>query len=132
MFLSLVLPCSCDDSGVALMWRFAGEGLMERRRGRRHPAVVALAVLAMAVATTAGGRAQEAQAPKKPLPPPKTIDLKTKDGLDLKATFYGSNLGKEAAVIILLHGHKGRRSDFDALAAALQKLGHAVLVPDLR
>lgn len=59
-------------------------------------------------------------------------ELLTRDGVLLRATFYPSNRGKEAIPVILLHGWKGNRSEFAGLARAIQKLGHAVLVPDLR
>jgi len=59
-------------------------------------------------------------------------ELLTRDGVLLRATFYPSNRGKEAIPIIMLHGWKGNRSEYTALARQLQQLGHAVLVPDLR
>lgn len=59
-------------------------------------------------------------------------ELLTRDGVLLRATFYPSNRGKEAVPIIMLHGWKGNRAEYAALARRLQQLGHAVLVPDLR
>jgi len=59
-------------------------------------------------------------------------DLLTKDGVQLRATYYPSNRGKDAAVVILLHGWKGSRKDFARLGPHLQQQGHAVLIPDLR
>lgn len=73
--------------------------------------------------------------PKEELPAPVDIkgnDLLTSDGVALKATFYPSTRGKEAVPVILLHSSKGDRKEYAALAPFLQKLGHAVLVPDLR
>src|SRR5262245_14025894 len=40
--------------------------------------------------------------------------------------------GKEVIPIILLHGYEGQGADLYPLALTLQKLGHAVLLPDLR
>lgn len=69
---------------------------------------------------------------EEPPPEPRDIDLITKDPVLLKATYYGSNKGKEAVPIILLHMSEGKRTDYQELALFLQDLGHAVLVPDLR
>jgi pimeloyl-ACP methyl ester carboxylesterase len=70
------------------------------------------------------------------LPKPLPVSLKTRDGVQLAATYYASPLNKEllkdAAAVILLHAYKGSRGDFNDLALALQASGCAVLVPDLR
>lgn len=74
-------------------------------------------------------------APRERLPAPVEIggsDLLTKDGVQLQATFYPSTKGKEAAVVMLIHGWKGSRQDFSRLAPFLQQQGYAVLAPDLR
>ncbi len=74
-----------------------------------------------------------AAAPKtKEIPKPEDIELETRDGLQLEATYYGSAEGKEAVPIIILHGWKGSRADFEGLALDMQAHGHAVIVPDLR
>jgi len=60
------------------------------------------------------------------------LELETKDNVLLSVNYYKSKLGKEAAVIVILHHDKGNKQDYDAVAKQLQALGHAVVVPDLR
>ena len=62
----------------------------------------------------------------------KGTDLLTGDGVSLAATYYPSNLGKKAVPVVLLHSFKGDRQEFAGLGEYLQKLGYAVLSPDLR
>ena len=66
------------------------------------------------------------------IPPAEDLTLTTADGLILRATFFPGMHEKKSVPIILLHGYKGDRSDFDGLAKFLQEQGHAVIVPDLR
>ncbi len=132
-----IVPSSPWARGVA-SWRGMGLGL------------AALVVLGW----TAGASAQPKPTPRpdpaaaNPAPPrpadkkkedrpPPPIELKgseltTRDGVLLRATFFPSNKGKEAVPILLLHGWKGSRTEYARLAFALQSIGHAVLVPDLR
>ncbi len=66
------------------------------------------------------------------------VKLKTKDGVKLGATYYPSNLGRQAVPIVMLHDHKESRAVFNALARELQNpttedlQSHAVLTVDLR
>ncbi|HOM16521.1 MAG TPA: alpha/beta fold hydrolase [Thermoguttaceae bacterium] len=73
---------------------------------------------------------QAKETPK--IPPPKDIDLDTRDGVLLKATYYASTLGKEAAVVLMLHDSDGNRNELAPLALVLQSAGYAVLTLDLR
>ncbi len=67
-----------------------------------------------------------------------TIKLTTKDGVQLKASYYRSGLGKEAVPIVMLHDHKESRKVFNGLARVLQsprggeRPAHAILTVDLR
>jgi len=66
------------------------------------------------------------------------VKLRTKDGVLLKATFYPSELGKEAVPIVMLHDLKESRKVFNGFAQELQspsggeRPSHAVLTVDLR
>lgn len=110
-------------------------------------AILAVAVLVGLAPAAEGAEGGEAPAVKRAptappkrkeepeVPPPvelKGADLVTKDGWQLRATFFPSNLGKDAVPVILLHGQNGSRADYRYLATYLQQQGHAVLVPDLR
>lgn len=67
-----------------------------------------------------------------------TVKLQTRDGVTIKATYYPSDLGKDAVPIVLLHDFKENRKMFNGLARALQSPpngetpSHAVLTVDLR
>lgn len=98
----------------------------------RFSSLALLAVALLVAPALAQAPAAPPAAPAKKLIPPEDITLGTEDGLALRATYYASNVGKEAVPVILLHSAKGSRGDFAAMAAYLQKLGHAVIVPDLR
>jgi alpha-beta hydrolase superfamily lysophospholipase len=89
------------------------------------------------------GRFAAAQAPAAPAPAapgsasakvadPEIVSMRTKDGVNLIATYMASNKGKDAVAVILLHMFKGNRHDVEALGKFLQSKGHAVIMPDLR
>jgi len=65
-------------------------------------------------------------------PEPEIVALRTKDGVNLIATYMASTKGKDAVAVILLHMFKGNRHDVEALGKFLQSKGHAVIMPDLR
>ncbi|MDO5113724.1 MAG: alpha/beta fold hydrolase [Planctomycetia bacterium] len=72
---------------------------------------------------------------RRPLKAPVEVDaeeLKTKDGVQLSATFYPGNREKDSIPVLLLHSWGGSREEFATLAPFLQAQGCAVLVPDLR
>jgi pimeloyl-ACP methyl ester carboxylesterase len=67
-----------------------------------------------------------------------TVKLTTKDGVQLKISYYPSQLGKEAVPVVMLHDFKESRNVFNSLARSLQKPSssdlpsHAVITVDLR
>ena len=65
-------------------------------------------------------------------PDPEPISLETKDGVQLRATYYGGTLKKKAVPILMIHGWKGQQDEFRMVARGLQANGHAVLTVDLR
>ena len=91
-------------------------------------AVFALAVLVSVASVQPAFADDEA----KELPKPVEMTLPTKDGVQLKCTFFPGTNGKQTVPVMLIHGWKGRRGEFLPLAQHLQKLGHAVMIPDLR
>jgi pimeloyl-ACP methyl ester carboxylesterase len=82
------------------------------------------------------------------VPDPENITLETKDRVPIHCTYYAGGFietpgdkekgkvktkpGKEVVPIIMLHGWEGSRGDYDILASGLQRMGHAVIAPDLR
>lgn len=61
-----------------------------------------------------------------------SVDLTTKDGFPLRATWYEGYLGKSAAPLLMLHDIGGSRQDFSRIATYFAENGHCVLVPDWR
>ncbi|MEN6457339.1 MAG: alpha/beta fold hydrolase [Thermoguttaceae bacterium] len=102
----------------------------------RYSLAATLAVaVCMGLAATASG--QVAKSDKKTakadeLPKPEEQTLRTDDGIDLAVTYYPGTKGKDTIPIVLLHGYKQSRIEYKDLAPALQALGYAVIVPDLR
>jgi pimeloyl-ACP methyl ester carboxylesterase len=62
----------------------------------------------------------------------KTVSFMTSDGVYIYGTYYPSDLGREAPVVICLHQRFRDRRDFIQLARFLQMNGFAVLTLDLR
>lgn len=86
---------------------------------------------------------------KEEIPAPEDITLKTRDGIDLRCTYFKAAhkqetaaivLGKDEPVVlgkftlpfILLHDWEGSRKDLHGYGELLQKAGCAVIIPDLR
>jgi len=92
-----------------------------------------LMAVVLGTSVAAGQDKKDDSDDKKPkIPAPEELTLTTVDQVQLTITYYPSNKGKDAIPVILLHEWKRSRSDYAALAPYLQRLGHAVIVPDLR
>ncbi len=90
------------------------------------------AALIMAGSASAWGqdKGKDEEGPK--IPEPENVPLETKDGVQLRCTFYPGTAKKKAIPIIMIHGWGGQRGEYHALALALQQRGNAVMLPDLR
>jgi alpha-beta hydrolase superfamily lysophospholipase len=72
---------------------------------------------------------------KKAILETKDLILETRDGVQLHVEYRrpGKSANtKEVVPVVLLHMAKGSGADWKPLAEALQRAGHAVIVPDLR
>jgi pimeloyl-ACP methyl ester carboxylesterase len=99
----------------------------------RWPAVWMAALLLSAPALAAPAAAKPAKELKEgELPKPEDLVVRTDDGLELTLTYYAGTKGRQTIPVVLLHMWKQSRNDFKELAPALQALGYAVIVPDLR
>ena len=74
----------------------------------------------------------QATGPKAKIPPPEDVNFETKDGVNIRATYYAGLAKKESIPVIMIHGWEGARGEYDALAKSLQEAGSSCLVPDLR
>lgn len=92
---------------------------------------------------SAAAIAQEPEPEELTIPEPEDIEMTTTDGVSLVCSWYPGGFvrtndgvmkidGKKVVPIIMLHEWEGNRGQFEYLAAGLQRMGHAVLVPDLR
>lgn len=98
------------------------------RMDRRTILAGGAGALAAAVWAARGTHAQDAE-----IPPPENISLETRDRVVIRCTYYPGTNGKKTIPIIMIHDYLGRRTEYDALARALQRVrGHAIIVPDLR
>ena len=84
---------------------------------RRLLAVVACGVgLAGAAGLACLGPVRPAAAEEKKIAEPEDVTLQTGDGIELAATYYPGNKGKQTIPIVLLHGWKQKRTEFKELA----------------
>jgi pimeloyl-ACP methyl ester carboxylesterase len=90
------------------------------------------AVLLAPAAARAKDQSEKKEKDKEEIPKPEDLVLRTGDGLELTLTYYPGTKGKETIPIVLLHMWKQSRNDYKDFAPALQAMGYAVVVPDLR
>jgi pimeloyl-ACP methyl ester carboxylesterase len=96
----------------------------------RIASVIRLVALA-SIFSFAAAETGFAQPPKKPAFEEKT--LITDDNVELKITYFKSSSGKDAAVVVMLHGKGGSRLQYKKFAQELQVKGDfAVITVDLR
>jgi pimeloyl-ACP methyl ester carboxylesterase len=116
------------------MWQAHLLPQVPRPLRQHHPSrALWAAIISLALAWASGGvvSAEEKKDPPK-IPPPEELELETRDGVILKATFFPGTQGKETVPVVLIHGYEGNRTEYAGLAKALQAAGHALLLPDLR
>ncbi len=100
----------------------------------RCPGRLMITVCGLLVGCTISHAMVLAQLPSKS----QDISFTTKDGVTLKATYYPSNLGKEAVPVVMLHDYKESRAVFSSLARELNSppeegyTSYAILTVDLR
>lgn len=103
---------------------------------RRLPAGLSAGIVLLIFAyTLASPPALLAQGPKDkegPPPKPRPVKLQTKDGIELSAFYFGSNKGKEAIPVLMVHDWKGQKAPYGPLCMALRNAGCAVLALDYR
>lgn len=65
-------------------------------------------------------------------PPAENKSLMTKDGAEIRITYFATKGGKDAPVIVMLHGRAGNRLVWQPLAESFADQGYAVVTVDLR
>ncbi|QEF96770.1 Alpha/beta hydrolase family protein [Stieleria maiorica] len=95
---------------------------------------VRVATIAFTLALVMPSTLSAQGAKKKVAPPPQPgpVKLPTKDGLELAGYYFGSNKGKEAIPVMIVHEWKGQKAPYGKLCTALRDAGCAVLALDYR
>jgi len=78
------------------------------------------------------GALAQATGPKPKIPAAEDVNFETKDGVNIRATYYAGLAKKESIPVIMVHGWEGARGEYDALAKSLQDAGNSCLALDLR
>jgi pimeloyl-ACP methyl ester carboxylesterase len=90
-----------------------------------------LITLLMLMTTACPALAQRSKKKDDP-PKPRPVKLGTKDGMELSGFYFGSNEGKKAIPVLLVHGWEGQKAPYGSLCMALRNAGCAVLALDYR
>lgn len=107
----------------------SARGLAVARRLADAAAAASLAVVLTAGTASAQGSGQQKDPELKPRP----VELKTADGLKLRAIYFPSDEGKKAIPVMFVHEWGGQMSrPYAKLAFALRDAGCAVLIPEYR
>ena len=90
------------------------------RKRNKQTFIITTTILALLFTVSFQGmlRAEEGE-----IPSPEPLKLKTKDGVRLHATYYGSDVGKEAVPVIIIHDNEGTQNEFAKLAEWMQQGG---------
>ena len=97
-----------------------------------HRLRIGTLVVALLTVSASNSIAQTASNKKKAPPKPGPVQLQAKDGMELSGYYFGSNKGKEAIPVLIVHEWKGEKTPYGRLCAALQSQGCAVLAMDYR
>lgn len=90
---------------------------------------LALAVtFVLSIASTADAQKKRVEPP----PEPRPVTIPTKDGNELSGYYFGSNKGKDAIPVLLIHEWQGQKNGYGPLCMALRNAGCAVLAFDYR
>ncbi len=101
----------------------------------QHMVVLAALIILVAVISPRLASAQKkGAAGKKPAAELKSQDetLTTRDGVQLRCTYFPGPESKQTVPIILVHDWDSQRGELYPLAVYLQRMDYAVIVPDLR
>lgn len=122
------LSATSSESGAARSLALNSSAVRGWREAQR---IVSLALLGAIAFSTSAAFAQRDKEEEE-IPAPETVNLQTKDRVQLTCTYYQGLAEKKSVPVLLVHDWDGSRADFEHLATKLQALGHSVLVPDLR
>ena len=115
------------------MWKCTSGLPVRSAHCHRFPSGVAVLPLVLHATLALCAISQPAMAQTKVKPVIEDRDLVAEDGMKLKITYFKSMSGKDAAVVVLLHGKQGTRQNWKGLATQLQQNGDfAVVAVDLR
>lgn len=121
-------------SGRVTSGRVASDVLFRRspigHSGWARRWVVCLALLLPAISVH--GQATSPDRSEDPDLSPRTVTLRTHDGLSLRSFYFPSAKGKRAIPVLLVHEWGGQGSPYSGLVEAFREVGCAVLVPEYR